>query len=133
VPYLPEHLGKNNGDIFGCKVNCVRPEWLLKFHTGYAVDKEDYQDVLALCKKFKFPLPPEYRLFEKKQPNETHTGQEDTSLIQTQLLSNQQIINNLSIHYGIDVDTLTHLSLGAVTSPLKTGHFKTRKFNFNAF
>ena len=57
---------KGNGKIDGIPVQCITPEWLVKFHTGYTLDKNDYKDVKALCKKVDIPLPEEYIVFIKK-------------------------------------------------------------------
>lgn len=55
-----------SGVIEGISVKCITPEWLVKFHTGYPLDKNDYRDVKALCKKFNISLPEEYNVFVKK-------------------------------------------------------------------
>jgi lincosamide nucleotidyltransferase A/C/D/E len=62
VAYLPEHL-TGKGIIKGIEVNCIPPEWAVKFHTGYKLDENDYHDVKALCEKFHIPLPDEYEKF----------------------------------------------------------------------
>lgn len=51
------------GTIAGQQVDCISPEWLVKFHTGYEVDMNDYKDVSALCKKFDLKLPDDYADF----------------------------------------------------------------------
>lgn len=66
VPYPIESLG-GRGMIEGFDVHCITPEWLVKFHSGYAVDENDYRDVLALCRHFGWPLPEEYRPFAEKE------------------------------------------------------------------
>lgn len=65
VAYLPEHL-KGTGVIQGYPVKCITPEWLVKFHTGYELDENDYRDTLALCRRFDIPLPAEYERFAAK-------------------------------------------------------------------
>jgi hypothetical protein len=40
-------------------------EWMVRFHTGYAFDANDYCDVKALCEHFGISLPLEYEEFEK--------------------------------------------------------------------
>ncbi len=50
------------GRIGGRTVACVSPEWLVRFHTGYAVD-DDWADVSALCARFDIPIPEDYRRF----------------------------------------------------------------------
>ena len=57
---------KGSGTINGFPVQCITPEWLVKFHTGYPLDENDYKDVQALCEKFNLPLPEEYTAFIKK-------------------------------------------------------------------
>ena len=58
VAYLPEHL-TGKGTISGYQVKCIPPEWAVKFHTGYALDENDFYDTQALCRKFNIPLPSE--------------------------------------------------------------------------
>lgn len=48
------------GTIEGRTVECVAPEWLVRFHTGYALAAKDLADVTALCGRFGLPLPDEY-------------------------------------------------------------------------
>jgi lincosamide nucleotidyltransferase A/C/D/E len=62
VPYLPVHF-TGRGIINGQSVNCISAEWLIKFHTGYTLDENDYLDTLALCHAFQIPLPDEYAEF----------------------------------------------------------------------
>jgi lincosamide nucleotidyltransferase A/C/D/E len=62
VPYPRESL-TGIGSINGVAVNCISPEWLVKFHTGYEVDIDDYRDVLALCEHFGLELPLEFEKF----------------------------------------------------------------------
>jgi lincosamide nucleotidyltransferase A/C/D/E len=44
-------------------VDCVSPEWLVRFHTGYPVDETDWADVSALCERFGIPVPSDYARF----------------------------------------------------------------------
>ena len=53
------------GRINGHSVKCISPEWMVKFHTGYKLDENDYRDVRALCEHFGIPLPSEYENFSK--------------------------------------------------------------------
>ena len=62
VPYPRESL-TGTGVIAGVQVNCISPEWLVKFHTGYEVDIDDYHDVLLLCEKFGIEMPLEFEKF----------------------------------------------------------------------
>jgi lincosamide nucleotidyltransferase A/C/D/E len=63
VPYPRESL-TGTGFIDGVPVQCISPEWLVKFHTGYEVDMDDYRDVLALCQHFNLELPLEFEKFQ---------------------------------------------------------------------
>jgi lincosamide nucleotidyltransferase A/C/D/E len=51
------------GSIRGVPVTCITPEWMVKFHSGYKLDEDDYRDVKALCDHFGIPLPAEYNRF----------------------------------------------------------------------
>lgn len=39
---------------------------MVKFHTGYELDENDYRDVRALCQRFGIEMPSEYGKFEAK-------------------------------------------------------------------
>lgn len=54
------------GSIQGYPVKCISPEWLVKFHSGYELDENDYHDVAVLCERFGFALPAEYERFARK-------------------------------------------------------------------
>jgi Aminoglycoside-2''''-adenylyltransferase. len=54
------------GSINGHLVKCISPEWLVKFHTGYQLDENDYHDVKALCQRFDIKIPSEYDGFVRK-------------------------------------------------------------------
>lgn len=54
------------GSVNGHPVKCISPEWIVKFHTGYNFDENDYRDVKALCQCFNIKLPLEYKGFEMK-------------------------------------------------------------------
>ena len=60
VAYLREHLA-GQGSINGYPVRCVSPKWLVKFHTGYELDENDYHDVRLLCERFGIDMPDQYR------------------------------------------------------------------------
>ncbi len=62
VAYLPEHF-TGVGLINGYPVKCISAEWMVKFHTGYELDENDFLDTLALCKRFDIALPEEYDKF----------------------------------------------------------------------
>ncbi|NTV35963.1 MAG: aminoglycoside nucleotidyltransferase [Anaerolineaceae bacterium] len=57
-----------SGMVNGQPVRCIPPEWMVKFHTGYHLDENDYHDVKALCQRFNIQLPSEYNDFEKNYP-----------------------------------------------------------------
>ena len=65
VPYPLESL-TGTGSIQGYPVKCISAEWLVKFHSGYELDENDYRDVSALCERFGIALPDEYERFSKK-------------------------------------------------------------------
>ena len=48
-----------SGIIAGHIVNCISPEWVVKFHSGYELTDKDLMDVSALCKTFGIELPEE--------------------------------------------------------------------------
>ena len=45
------------GTIDGKPVRCIAPEWMINFHSGYALKQKDVQDVAALCEKFGIDNP----------------------------------------------------------------------------
>jgi lincosamide nucleotidyltransferase A/C/D/E len=65
VEYPLESLS-GSGSVNGYPVKCISPEWMVKFHTGYPLDENDYHDVKLLCQCFGIPIPAEYEEFEKK-------------------------------------------------------------------
>jgi lincosamide nucleotidyltransferase A/C/D/E len=62
LPYPLESL-TGTGFIENLPVRCISPEWMVKFHTGYAVDENDYHDVKALCDQFAIVIPEDYAFF----------------------------------------------------------------------
>ena len=54
------------GIINDYPVKCISVEWMVKFHTGYKLDENDYHDVKVLCQRFGFEIPAEYAEFELK-------------------------------------------------------------------
>lgn len=66
VAYPPESL-TGTGSIQGYPVRCISAEWLVKFHTGYELDENDYRDVSALCERLGIALPNEYARFSRKE------------------------------------------------------------------
>lgn len=65
LAYPPESL-TGAGSIRGYPVKCISPEWLVKFHSGYALDEDDYHDISMLCKRFGIALPTEFRRFARE-------------------------------------------------------------------
>ena len=59
VKYPYESL-QGSGVINEFPVRCVPPECLVKFHTGYPLDNNDYHDVKLLCREFDIPIPEEF-------------------------------------------------------------------------
>jgi Aminoglycoside-2''''-adenylyltransferase. len=56
------------GRINRYPVRCIDPEWLVKFHTGYPLDENDYHDVKLLCQHFNLELPIDYAEFAANDP-----------------------------------------------------------------
>ena len=54
------------GSIQGYPVKCISPEWMVKFHSGYELDENDYRDVAAFCERFGIVLPDEYERFTQE-------------------------------------------------------------------
>lgn len=46
--------------IDGYRLDCISPEWLVKFPMRYDLDKDDSYEVLAVYKRFGIALPDEY-------------------------------------------------------------------------
>lgn len=59
----PAEALSGTGEINGRAVACITPQWLVAFHTGYAVDATDWADVSALCDRFGIPIPDDYLPF----------------------------------------------------------------------
>lgn len=68
VEYPPDSL-KGLGSIDGFTVQCITPEWMVKFHTGYPLDETDYQDVRLLCQKYGLELPEEFQICTLQKEN----------------------------------------------------------------
>jgi lincosamide nucleotidyltransferase A/C/D/E len=49
------------GTIDGQSVRCISAEWLVKFHSGYALDENDIKDVRRLCERFGIEQLPEHK------------------------------------------------------------------------
>lgn len=52
-----------SGSINSHPVKCISAEWMVKFHSDYELDANDYRDVLALCRRFGIEVPSEYERF----------------------------------------------------------------------
>jgi lincosamide nucleotidyltransferase A/C/D/E len=65
IAYPFESLS-GSGSINGHRVGCITPEWMVKFHTQYEPEEDDFRDVLALCTRFGIALPQIYRRFVGK-------------------------------------------------------------------
>jgi lincosamide nucleotidyltransferase A/C/D/E len=65
---IPTDALMGSGEIAGRKVSCLTPEALVGYHTGYAVDANDWADVRALCERFDIPVPPDYAPFQSGDP-----------------------------------------------------------------
>ena len=62
VKYPLESL-QGSGIIGDLPVRCIPPDILVKFHSGYELDENDYQDVKLLCEKFGLQIPEEFEEF----------------------------------------------------------------------
>lgn len=63
LDYLLDML-TGHGLIAGHPVKCIPPDWMVKFHSGYELDENDYHDICLLCNHFKIPIPEEYSRFQ---------------------------------------------------------------------
>jgi lincosamide nucleotidyltransferase A/C/D/E len=66
LPYPPDSL-TGVGLVLGYPVKCITPEWLVKFHSGYPIDINDYRDIKTLCERFHLEMPAEYVAFEEEK------------------------------------------------------------------
>ncbi len=62
----PFNSWSGTGSIDGFPVRCISSGWMVKFHSGYKLDDNDYHDVKLLCERFDIELPAEYDVFEAK-------------------------------------------------------------------
>lgn len=51
------------GAIDATTVRCISPHTLVRYHTGYAVDDDDWHDVRLLCERFSIHIPSDYERF----------------------------------------------------------------------
>jgi lincosamide nucleotidyltransferase A/C/D/E len=54
------------GSIQGYPVKCISAGWMVRFHSGYELDENDYRDVSALCEHFGIAVPVEFERFIQK-------------------------------------------------------------------
>lgn len=73
VKYPLESL-QGQGSIAGQPVRCITPEWMVKFHSGYTLDEDDYHDVKLLCNHFGIQMPSEYNGFIEPAASHLPTG-----------------------------------------------------------
>jgi lincosamide nucleotidyltransferase A/C/D/E len=62
VQYMPEQFAGTE-TIGSCPVRCISPEWLVRFHSEYELDENDYHDLRLQGERFGIPLPDEYKQF----------------------------------------------------------------------
>jgi lincosamide nucleotidyltransferase A/C/D/E len=48
------------GEVSGHPVRCISAEYMVQFHTGYALRPHDFADVVAVCQRFGIAYPDEY-------------------------------------------------------------------------
>lgn len=58
----PKESLTGTGNIRGKPVNCIAPEWVVRFHAEatYKPETKDIQDVNAICEKFGLQVPQNY-------------------------------------------------------------------------
>lgn len=49
-----------HGTIGDRIVDCISPQWAVRFRDAYPGDTDDRADVLALCRRFELPVPHQY-------------------------------------------------------------------------
>jgi lincosamide nucleotidyltransferase A/C/D/E len=65
IPYEAGGFG-GRGRIGDRPVHCIDAETLVRYHTGYPVDADDWHDVRLLCERFGLAIPREYDAFARK-------------------------------------------------------------------
>jgi lincosamide nucleotidyltransferase A/C/D/E len=63
IEYPLDSLTGIGSSIQSYPVKCLSTEWMVKFHSGYELDENDYRDISALCERFGIALPAEYERF----------------------------------------------------------------------
>ena len=66
------HGFEGRGTIGGREVACISPATLVRYHTGYEVDADDWHDVQQLCERFGLPVPPDYERFGRLEEPHPH-------------------------------------------------------------
>jgi hypothetical protein len=66
LAYPPDSL-TGTGSLLNHPVRCITPQWLVQFHTGYAIDANDFHDVNLLCQHFHLDLPDEYVAYQPEK------------------------------------------------------------------
>ena len=61
-----------SGAIGGMPVKCITAGWLVKFHSGYALDEKVAQDVRSLCQRFGIKIPEAFQEFASKKSGDCH-------------------------------------------------------------
>jgi lincosamide nucleotidyltransferase A/C/D/E len=56
-----------SGVIAGRPVRCISAEWLVTFHSGYALRETDHHDVDLLCRRFGIAYPAEYAHLKERE------------------------------------------------------------------
>ena len=56
---FPKEAFSGKGRIGNLEVDCITPEWQVRFHSGYQLDDNDLKDILMLCNKFDLAVPDE--------------------------------------------------------------------------
>lgn len=59
-----------HGTIAGRDVACISPATLVRYHTGYAVDADDWHDVRLVCERFHLPIPSDDDRFRRDDLDE---------------------------------------------------------------
>ncbi|MFI5385054.1 MAG: nucleotidyltransferase domain-containing protein [Fimbriimonadales bacterium] len=59
VAYPKDSLS-GTGSVDGLPVRCISAEWMVRFHTGYPLDENDFKDVSALSQRFGIEIPEGY-------------------------------------------------------------------------
>ena len=57
---IPRSAFAGAGAIGSLRVRCERPEWAVRWHTGYPPRPTDRADVARLCARYGLDLPPAY-------------------------------------------------------------------------